>query len=121
LIINTAFETSWTPIDELDSSLGFDGSNGSVNILWNNITSVHHTTGHVFTMSWITFGHHGGWFESRVVDLSNGELFMISFLSRDNWSIRGKHEMNSWIWYKIGLEFSDINVKGTIKSKGSSK
>jgi hypothetical protein len=46
---------------------------------------------------------------------------MISFLSRDNWSIRGKHEMNSWIWYKIGLEFSDINVKGTIKSKGGSK
>jgi hypothetical protein len=29
--------------------------------------------------------------------------------------------MDSWIWYKIGLEFSDINVKGTIKSKGSSK
>jgi hypothetical protein len=48
-------------------------------------------------------------------------LFMISFLSRDNWSIRGKHEMNSWIWYKIGLEFSDINIKGTIESKGSSK
>ena len=29
--------------------------------------------------------------------------------------------MDSWIRYKIGLEFSDINVKGTIKSKGSSK
>jgi hypothetical protein len=46
---------------------------------------------------------------------------VISFFSRDNWSIRRKHEMDSWIWYKIGLEFSDINVKGTIKSKGSSK
>jgi hypothetical protein len=46
---------------------------------------------------------------------------VISFLSRDNWSVRGKHEMDSWIRYKIGLEFSDINVKGTIKSKGSSK
>jgi len=29
--------------------------------------------------------------------------------------------MDSWIWDKIGLEFSDINVKGTIKSKGGSK
>merc|ERR1719377_156000 len=58
LIVNTAFETSWAPINELDGSLGFDGSNGSVNILWYNITSVHHTTGHVFTVSWVTFGHH---------------------------------------------------------------
>jgi hypothetical protein len=46
---------------------------------------------------------------------------MISFFSRDNWSIRRKHKVNSWIWDKIGLEFSDINVKGTIESKGSGK
>jgi predicted Zn-dependent protease len=71
LIIDTAFETSWTPINELDGSLGFDSSNGSVNILWYNITSVHHTTGHVFTVSWITFGHHRGRFESGVSDFSN--------------------------------------------------
>jgi hypothetical protein len=71
LIINTTFETSRTPINELDSSLGFNGSNGGVNILWNNITSVHHATGHVFTVSWITFGHHGGRFESGVSDFSN--------------------------------------------------
>jgi len=121
LIVDTTFETSWAPVNKLDSSLGLDSSNGSVNILWYNITSVHHTTGHVFTVSWITFGHHGGRFKSGVGDFSNGKLFMISFLSRDNWSIRGKHEMNSWIRYKIGLEFSDIDVKGTIESKGSSK
>jgi len=46
---------------------------------------------------------------------------MISFLSRDDWSIRGKHEMDSRIRYKIGLEFSDINVKSTIESEGGSK
>ena len=72
-------------------------------------------------MSWITFGHHGGWFESGVGDFSNRELFVVSFLSRDNWGIRRKHKVNSRIRYKIGLEFSDINIKGTIKSKGSCK
>ena len=121
LVIDTAFETGWAPIDKLDGSFGFDGSNGGVDIFWYNITSVHHTTGHVFTVSWITFSHHGGWFESGVCDFSNRKLFMISFLSRDNWSIRGKHKMNSRIRYKIGLELSDIDVKGTIESKGSSK
>jgi len=121
LIVNTAFETSWAPVDELNGSLGFDGGNGGVDILGYNITSVHHTTGHVFTVSGITFGHHGGWFESGVGDFSNRELFMISFLSRDNWSIRGKHEMNSGIWDQVSLEFSDIDVKGTIESEGGSK
>lgn len=58
LIVDSAFETGWAPIDELDSSLGLDSSNGGVNILWYDITSVHHAAGHVFTMSGITFGHH---------------------------------------------------------------
>jgi len=88
LVIDTAFETSWAPVDKLDSSFGFDSSNRSIYIFWYNITSVHHTTGHVFTVSWITFGHHRGRFKSGVSDFSNGELFMISFFSRNNWSVR---------------------------------
>jgi hypothetical protein len=117
LIVDSAFETSWAPVNELDGSLGFDGSNGGVNILGDNITSVHHAAGHVFTMSGITFGHHRSWFESGVGDFSNRELFMVSFLSRDNWGVRGKHEMDSGVWHEVGLEFSDINVKGTIESE----
>jgi hypothetical protein len=27
--------------------------------------------------------------------------------------------MDSWIWDQVSLEFGDINVKGTIESKGS--
>jgi len=71
-------------------------------------------------MSGITFGHHRSWFESGVGDFSNRELFMVSFLSRDNWGVRGKHEMDSGVWHEVGLEFSDINVKGTIESEGGS-
>jgi len=29
--------------------------------------------------------------------------------------------MDSWIWHQVGLELCDIDVKGTIESKGSSK
>merc|ERR1712070_757227 len=28
------------------------------------------------------------------------------------------HEMDSWIWDQVSLEFSDIDVKGTIESEG---
>jgi hypothetical protein len=27
--------------------------------------------------------------------------------------------MDSWVWHQVGLEFSDINVEGTIESEGS--
>ena len=27
--------------------------------------------------------------------------------------------MDSWVWDQVGLEFSDIDVKGTIESEGS--
>merc|ERR1740121_3557797 len=66
LIVDTALETSWAPVNELNGSLGLDGGNGSVDVLWNDITSVHHAAGHVFTVSWVTLGHHGGWLEGGV-------------------------------------------------------
>ena len=46
---------------------------------------------------------------------------MISFLGGDDWGIRGQHEMDSWVWHQVGLELSNIDVKGTIESEGSSQ
>jgi len=121
LVIDTALETSWAPVNELNGSLGLDGSNGSVDVLWNDITSVHHAAGHIFTVSWVALGHHGSWLESGVGDLSDGELLVVSFLGRDDWGVRGEHEMDSWVWDQVSLELSDIDVKGTVESEGSSK
>ena len=70
-------ETSWAPVNELDGSLGFDGGNGGVDILGDNITTVQHAAGHVFTVSWIALDHLVGWFETSVGDFSNGELFVV--------------------------------------------
>merc|ERR1712070_912466 len=118
LIVDTALETGWAPVNELNGSLGLDGGDGSVDILWGDITSVHEAASHVLSVSWIALGHHGGWLERGVGDLSDGELLVVSFLGGDNWGIRRKHEMDSWIWDQVSLEFSDIDVKGTIESEG---
>jgi len=72
-------------------------------------------------VSGVTFGHHGSGFEGGVGDFGNGELFVIGFLGRDDGSIRRKHEVNSGIGDKIGLEFSDIDVQSSIESKGGSE
>ena len=70
-------ETSWAPVNKLDGSLGFDGGNGGVDVLGDNITTVQHAAGHVFTVSWIALDHLVGWFETSVGDFSNGELFVV--------------------------------------------
>lgn len=87
LVVDTSLETSWAPVDELDGSLGLNGGNSSVDILGDDITSVHHAASHVFTMSWVTLNHHGGRFEDGVGDFSNRELFVVSLFSRDDWGI----------------------------------
>jgi len=63
LIVDTALETSWAPVNELNGSLGLDGGDSGVDILWDDITSVHEAASHVLSVSWITLGHHGGWLE----------------------------------------------------------
>jgi hypothetical protein len=71
LIVDTDLESSGAPVDELDGSLGLDGSNRSVDIFGDDITSVHHGAGHVFSVSGVTLGHHVSGFEGTVGDFGN--------------------------------------------------
>jgi hypothetical protein len=119
LVVDTALEAGWAPVDELDGSLGLDGGNSGVDILRDDVTSVHKTASHVLSVSWITLGHHTGWLEDGVGDLGNGELLVVGLLGGDDWSVRSQHKVNSRVWDQVGLELSDINVKGTIESEGS--
>ena len=121
LVVDTALETGWAPVDELDGSLGLDGGNSGVDILWDDITSVHEAACHVLSVSWVTLGHHGCWLEGGVGDLGDGELLVVGLLGRDDWSIGGKHEMDSWVWDQVSLELGNINVKGTVESEGGSE
>ena len=121
LVVDTALETSRGPVNELDGSLGLDGSNGSVDILGHNISSVHETAGHVLSVTGIALDHGGSGLEDGVGDLRNRELLVVRLLSRDDRSVRGKHEMNSRVRHKIGLELGDIDVKGTVESEGRSQ
>ena len=77
LIIDSHFKSSGAPVHKLYGSLRFNGCNGGVDVLGDNITTVQHTAGHVFTVSWIALDHLVGWFETSVGDFSNGELFVV--------------------------------------------
>lgn len=45
---------------------------------------------------------------------------MVSLLCRNNWCIGGQRELDTGVGHQIGLELCQINIEGTIKSKGSS-
>ena len=121
LIVDSNLESSWAPVNELDSSLGLDSSNSGIDILGNNISSVHHWAGHVFSVSGIAFSHHVCWFEAWVSNFSNWELFVVSFFSWDDGGVWWQHEVNSRVGDQVSLEFSYINIQGTIESEGSSE
>merc|ERR1719273_1367990 len=121
LVVDTALESGWAPVDELDGSLGLDGGDSGVDILGDDITSVHEAASHVLSVSWVALGHHGCWLEGGVGDLSDGELLVVGLLSGDDWGIGGDHEMDTWVWHQVGLELSDIDVEGTIESEGGSE
>merc|ERR1712227_296350 len=121
LVVDTALEASGAPVDELDGPLGLDGGNSGVDVLGDDITSVHEAACHVLSVAGVALGHHGGGLEGGVGDLGNGELLVIGLLGRDDGSVRGKHEMDSGVRYEVGLELGNINVKGTIESEGGSQ
>jgi len=118
LVVDTDFETGWAPVDKLDGPLGFDGGNGGVDVLWHNITSVQHATGHVFTVSWITFDHLVSWLEASISDFGDGKLFVVGLFGGNNWSIGDQWEVDSWVWNQVSLELSQIDVQSTIESEG---
>jgi len=87
LVVNTALETSGAPVNELDGSLGLDGGDGGVDILGDDITSVHEAACHVLSVSGVTLGHHGGGLEGGVGDLGYGELLVVGLLGGDDGSV----------------------------------
>ena len=119
LVVDADLEASGTPIHKLDGPLGLDGCNGSIDILGDNITAIQHATSHVLAMTRIAFDHLVGWFEASIGDLSHGELLVVSLLSRDDWGISDQREMDTRIGHQVSLEFSQVNVEGTIESERS--
>ena len=97
-------ESSWAPVHKLNGPLGLDCRNSCIHILGYHISAEQQTTSHVFAMTWVTFNHLIGWFKAGIGDFSNTQLLMVSFLSRDNRSIGGQREVNTWVWYQVGLQ-----------------
>lgn len=118
LVVDADLEASGTPVNELDGALGLDGGDGSIDILGHHITSVQHAAGHVLAVARIALNHLVGGLEGRVGDLGNAQLLVVRLLSRDDRSVGGQREVDTWVRHQVGLELSEIHVEGAIESQG---
>merc|ERR1719409_113411 len=59
LVVDAALEASWAPVDELNGTLGLDGRDGGVHVLWHDITAVHEAAGHVLAVARVALHVHG--------------------------------------------------------------
>ena len=120
LVVDADLEAGWAPVDELDGSLGLDDGDGGVDVLWNDVTAVHHAARHVLALAWIALDHHVGGLEAAVGDFSDGELFVVRLLSRDKWGVGAEWEVDSLERNEVGLELRQIDVQSAVETEGSS-
>jgi len=121
LVVDTDLETGRAPVDELDGALGLDGSNSSVDILGDDITTVHHAASHVLAVAGVALGDEVSRLEDCVGDLSDRELLVVSLLSRDDGSIGSQDEVDTRVGDEVGLELSQVDVKSTIEAERCSE
>jgi len=119
LVVDSTFESGRAPVDELDGPLGLDGGDSGVDVLGDDISTVHEAACHVLSVPRVALGHHAGRLEDGVGDLGDGELLVVGLLGRDERGVRGKHEVDTRVGDEVGLELGDVDVKGTIEPEGS--
>ena len=119
LVVDADLEASGTPVDKLDSTLGLDVCDGCVYVLGHYISAEQKTASHVLAVTRIALHHLVGRLEARVGDISNAKLLVVSFLSRDYWSISHQRKVNTWVGNQVSLELCKIDIQSTIETQRS--
>lgn len=116
-VVDSALESGRAPVDELNGALGLDGGNSGVDVLGDDISTVHEAASHVLSVTRVALGHHVGWLEDRAGNLGNREALVEGLVAGDDRSVRGQHKVDTRVRNQVGLELGDINVQGTIETK----
>ena len=118
LVVDAALEAGGTPVDELDGALGLDSGDGEVDVLGDDIATVHEAAGHVLAVAGVTLGHHGGGLEDGVGDLGDGKLLVVGLLGGDDGGVGGEHEVDARVGDEVGLELSNVDVESAVETEG---
>ena len=120
LVVDADLEAGGAPVHELDGTLCLDGSDGCIDVLWHDISTVEHAAGHVLAVTWVTLDHLVGWLKAGVSDLGYTQLLVVGLLGRDDRGIGDEGEVDTRVGHEVGLELGEIHVQCTVETKGGS-
>lgn len=120
LVADTNLEARRAPVHKLDGSFSLEHGHGCMDILGHHITTVQETRRHVLAVARITLDHLVVGFEARLGNLLHRVGLVGRLGSRDNGRICHQGEVDAGIRHQVGLELVQIDVEGTIETKGGS-
>ena len=85
------------PVHEVDGLLGLNGGYGSIDVLWNNVSSIEKADSHIFPLCWITLHHLVSWLEASLGDRVDAHRVVVGHLGGDQGGVGHKREMNARI------------------------
>ena len=117
LIVDAYFEARWAPVHKLNSALVLDACYGTVDILGHNVSPVQKAAGHVLSMPRVTLDHLVVGLKTCSSNVGNSQAFVRCLIRTEDRCIGYQRKVDSRIRYQVGLEFSEIHIKGTIEPR----
>merc|ERR1719214_323682 len=117
LVVDAALEAGRAPIDELNSALRLDGGDGRVDVLGDDVATVHEADRHVLAVARVDLAEHRRRLEGRVGDLGDRELLVVGLLGRDDRRVRGDDEVDARVRHQVGLELGDVDVERAVEAE----
>lgn len=118
LVVDSKLEASGAPFNEVEGGLGLDGGNGLAAVTGNDIAAVEKSNSHVLSVARVADNHLVVGLETLESEIANLEALVRAAVRRNDRGVRDKRVVNTGVRHQVGLEFVQINVKGTIETKG---
>ena len=120
LVVDSQFETSWTPIDELDCPAHLDGGDSLVSIPRDDISTVQKRTSHVMSGTRIADDHLIVGLETLECDVLNTMTFVLGLGFGDDGCAGDEGVVNTGVRNQVSLELGKINIQGSFETEGCS-
>mmetsp|Transcript_34725 Transcript_34725/g.90867 ORF Transcript_34725/g.90867 Transcript_34725/m.90867 type:complete len:504 (-) Transcript_34725:11-1522(-) len=117
LVVDAALEAGRAPVDELDGALGLDGRDRRVDVLGDDVATVHEADRHVLAVARVDLDEHRRRLEGRVGDLGDRELLVVRLLGRDDGRVRRHDEVDARVRHEVGLELGHVDVERAVKAE----
>jgi hypothetical protein len=118
-VINTDLEASLAPVNPLNSFFTLKCANRGIDVLGDNISSVHEAASHIFVsvLGGVATNQHICRFEYSARYFISCQSFMVSLLSGDERCVGTQGEMDSWVGHQVGLELSQVAVQVALETQ----